>query len=65
MAGEHCLLADDPARFASACSQLLLDAEQRRSLGDAARQFAVERYDWRRLVPQLNLLYAALGERSA
>jgi glycosyltransferase involved in cell wall biosynthesis len=64
VAGQHCLLADDPARFASACSQLLLDAEQRHALGDAARQFAVERYDWRRLVPQLDLLYAPLGEQT-
>jgi glycosyltransferase involved in cell wall biosynthesis len=42
--GVHLLVADTPADFARAVVRLLGDAALRRRLGDAARQFAAERF---------------------
>lgn len=55
---EHCLLADTPAAFAGAIIQLLEDRELARRLGAAARELACSRYDWRAIVPKLEMIYA-------
>lgn len=44
--GEHCLITDSAAGFASAIERLLNDADERRRLGRAARQLVEQRYSW-------------------
>jgi glycosyltransferase involved in cell wall biosynthesis len=51
--GEHALVADDPAGFAEAVDRVLSDPDLRRRLGRRARELAVERYDWDRIVAGL------------
>ncbi len=58
------LVADSPDEFARAVIPLLRDAERRRVLGAAARKLAVEKYDWRAILPKFDEVYAkALGDR--
>ena len=45
-AGEHVLLADDPAQFAQAVITLIRDDDRRQRLEAQARRLVVERYDW-------------------
>jgi glycosyltransferase involved in cell wall biosynthesis len=59
--GEHCLLADDPAEFASAVLHLIDDPAAGQRLGAAGRMLVCERYDWSALVPQLEALYTQLS----
>jgi glycosyltransferase involved in cell wall biosynthesis len=47
--GEHLLVANEPAEFASATIRLLRDRELRIRLGEQARALAERRYDWRAL----------------
>ena len=56
-AGEHCLIADDPAGFAAATLRLLGDRALCGRLGAAGRALARERYDWSVIVPRLEALY--------
>ena len=56
-AGEHLLLADEPGEFAGAVLSLLGDEARRRRLGEAARQFVRERYDWGAIIPRLEAVY--------
>ena len=58
--GKHALLADAPEAFAQAIADLLGDARRAKALGAAARAFAVEHYDWVRIVPELSDLYERL-----
>ena len=58
--GEHAILADAPEEFATTCCALLQDPEHRRALGSAARRFVVQRFDWQRVAPLLEPLYASL-----
>ena len=44
--GNNILLADSPADFAAACLDLLGDAEKRRRIGTAAREFVASTYSW-------------------
>lgn len=44
--GKNVLVADDAETFARCCVELLRDPEQRRRLGEAARQTALEKLDW-------------------
>jgi glycosyltransferase involved in cell wall biosynthesis len=60
--GEHCLLADDPAEFASAVLHLIDDPAAGQRLGAAGRMLVCERYDWSALVPQLEALYTQLSD---
>lgn len=57
VSGEHALLADTPPAFAEAILSLLDDPERRKVLGAAARQFVLEYYDWRLIVPRLMPVY--------
>ncbi|MBX0328931.1 glycosyltransferase family 4 protein [Oscillochloris sp. ZM17-4] len=57
--GEHLLLGDSPAAFASAALRLLGDPALGKRLGAAGRAHMVARYDWRAIAP---LLEAAYGD---
>ncbi|MFC2029813.1 glycosyltransferase [Chloroflexota bacterium] len=57
-AGRELLVADTPAEFASAVVALLRDPQRRATLGDAARNLAAHKYDWRIVVPGLEQVYA-------
>ena len=57
----HALIADDPEGFAAAILALLDDEDRRMRLALAARAYAEERYDWRRIGAR----YAASVERVA
>jgi glycosyltransferase involved in cell wall biosynthesis len=47
VAGEHLLVADEPADFARQTLRLLRDEALARSLAERARELVVEHYDWR------------------
>jgi glycosyltransferase involved in cell wall biosynthesis len=51
--GVHLVLADSAAGWVKAILDLLDNPERRGRLGAAARQFA-DRYDWRRIVPDVD-----------
>ncbi len=55
--GRELIVADDAARFADETVALLGDPARRARLGAAAREFAVSRYDWSRIVPLLEQAY--------
>jgi glycosyltransferase involved in cell wall biosynthesis len=55
--GEHCLLADEPGRFADAVLRLLDDRALARRLASAGRVLAQTRYDWTLITPQLVSIY--------
>jgi glycosyltransferase involved in cell wall biosynthesis len=55
--GRELLIADEPAAFARATSQLLTDGALRRRLGVAARRRAEERYDWGFAADALDAVY--------
>jgi glycosyltransferase involved in cell wall biosynthesis len=54
---------NDLAAFAAALCDLVGDADLRRRLGQAGREHCRERFDWRRMVDQLEGLYLRLAER--
>lgn len=58
--GQHVLVGDSPDAFADAVLELLHDPVRRQVMGQAAREFVVEHYDWKRIVPQLDSLYTVL-----
>jgi sugar transferase (PEP-CTERM/EpsH1 system associated) len=71
VSGEHAIIADDPATFATAVSALLRDDERREALGRAGRALAEERYGWERcaaplldLLEQFSVQPAPAGERT-
>ena len=55
--GQEARLADTPTAFAECVVALLRDANQRRDLGQRARQFAASRYDWRLIALAMERLY--------
>ncbi len=55
--GQHLSSADTPEGFAQRVIELLGDASLRERLGQAARRFVEERYDWRLIVPRLERVY--------
>ncbi len=55
--GREIVVADDAARFADETVALLRDPARREQLGALAREFAVSRYDWSRIVPLLERAY--------
>ncbi|MDH7488625.1 MAG: glycosyltransferase [Anaerolineae bacterium] len=55
--GRELVVADDAARFADETGALLRDPARRAQLGALAREFAVARYDWSRIVPLLEQAY--------
>ena len=59
--GRELLLADTPGDFAAAVVALLHAPERRAELGQAARRFVEQQYDWRAVVPRLEGVYTLLG----
>lgn len=55
--GREVLIADDPNAFASAIAMLMRDNARARTLGENARKLAVEKYEWKKLIPQFEMLY--------
>ncbi len=62
VADEHALITDEPAAFAAAVLELFDSEKRRRSLGTAARELALNEYDWRRIVPRLEPMYARITQ---
>ena len=56
--GREAITADTPAEFARAVIGLVRDPERRRALGYAARALVKEKYDWRKIVPEFEPVYA-------
>ncbi|MEW6198596.1 MAG: glycosyltransferase family 4 protein [Planctomycetota bacterium] len=52
---------NDLDAFVAALCELAADADARRRLGHAGRELCLERFDWRRMVDQLETLYAELA----
>lgn len=57
-AGKHLLVADSPSAFEQVLDDLMLHPEKVEAIGLAARQQALEKYDWARLLDRLEGLYA-------
>jgi len=55
--GVDMLMARTAAEFAASILHLLDDPEQRRSLGDSARELVTTRYAWDSLLPVLDTIY--------
>jgi sugar transferase (PEP-CTERM/EpsH1 system associated) len=55
--GRELSLADTPEEFAQRVIGLLGDASRRERLGQAARRFVEEQYDWRLIIPKLERAY--------
>jgi len=55
--GRELLLADTPVDFAAAVVALLRTPERRAELGQAARGFVEQQYDWRAIVPRVEAAY--------
>ena len=60
---EHLLIADRSEDFAAAVCRLLADPMLRLRLGWTGRRFILEHYDWKRLVPQLEEIYAEVVQQ--
>lgn len=60
-AGEHLLIADDPAAFAAQVVDLLSDPALRGRLSRAARRLVEERHDWRALGPRFEALVRSIA----
>lgn len=56
--GREVLLADEPRAFARAVALLLRDRNKARELGANARRLVEEKYDWRKLAPRWEAIYA-------
>ena len=56
--GREVLIADGAKDFANAIALLMRDKAQARVLGENARKLAVEKYDWKKLIPQFEAIYA-------
>ncbi len=59
--GVHFLIADDPEEFAEQVVRLIRSAEERRRLGENARNLVVSVYDWRPIVAGLERRYRDLA----
>ncbi|MEE8390267.1 MAG: glycosyltransferase [Anaerolineae bacterium] len=57
--GRELLLADTPADFATAVVALLRVPERRAELGQVARAFVEQQYDWQAIVPRVEAVYAS------
>ena len=55
--GVHFFIADTPKAFAERVIQLLRDDHQRRTVGDAARQFVEDKYDWDLICHKISTIY--------
>lgn len=62
--GENILIRDTPETFATAVTEVLGDAELRRSLGKAGRRTVEELYSWDIVGARMRELYSTLALRS-
>ncbi|MBI4670058.1 MAG: glycosyltransferase [Chloroflexi bacterium] len=62
--GRDVLIADDAPSFARALAMLMRDKARARVLGMNARQVAEEKYEWKKLVPKFEEIYAQLRARA-
>lgn len=60
--GENILVADRPSDFAEAVVRLLQDEAEANRLGLAGRRWAEQRYDWRKVYPAWDGVYAGKGD---
>lgn len=60
-AGDEIMIADEPAKFADAVTQLMVDKSTRRKLGENGRRRVETEYDWRRIGEKLQGLYEAVA----
>jgi len=65
VSGRELLIADTPEEFARRVIELLDDTSRRERLGQAARRFVEERYDWRLIVPRLERIYELHTQRGS
>lgn len=56
--GREVIIADEPNEFARAIALLMRDHARARELGENARQLAVEKYEWKKLIPRFETIYA-------
>ncbi len=61
--GKDIVIAEDPAFFAEQVIALLRDETRRQVLAQEARQTAINRYSWGRIVPRLEDYYARIAAR--
>jgi glycosyltransferase involved in cell wall biosynthesis len=61
VAGEHLLIADDPASFGAHVVALLADPAHRARLSEAARRMVAERYDWSIIGPRFETLVRSIA----
>jgi sugar transferase (PEP-CTERM/EpsH1 system associated) len=63
--GEHLLVARDTTEYAAAVMKLIADATFREELGEAARRFVEDEYNWTPLMEQLAQLIESNASRTA
>lgn len=59
--GRDVLIANEAKEFAHAIATLMRDNGKARSLGENARRLAEEKYEWKKLIPQFEAIYAGIG----
>jgi len=62
--GEHLALADSPTAFAKRCQNLLRQRHAASAMGRRGRILVEMGYNWDRIVPRMEELYAQLGQPS-
>jgi sugar transferase (PEP-CTERM/EpsH1 system associated) len=62
--GRELLLADTPSDFAAAVVALLRAPQRRAELGRVARAFVEQHYDWRTIVPRVEMAYRSVAGSS-
>lgn len=60
--GVHFFVADTPKMFAERVILLLRDDHQRRTVGDAARKFVEDKYDWNCICHKISTIYQEMAE---
>ncbi|HWQ34601.1 MAG TPA: TIGR03087 family PEP-CTERM/XrtA system glycosyltransferase [Blastocatellia bacterium] len=63
--GEHLLVARDTAEYAAAVLKLIADAAFREELGEAARRFVEDEYNWTPLMEQMAQLIESTASRTS
>ncbi len=58
--GRDVMIADSSEDFARICAALLRDPDRRTELGRNARKLAEEKYDWRKIIPAFDEIYASV-----
>lgn len=60
-AKDHMIITEDGQHMADAIRDLLQQPEKRRQLGNSARQYITQHYDWSVLIPRLLAAYEEIG----